>query len=69
MAAITHASVKKGAGYNLLTIAEFFAMPLKDRVALIFSQSVEFLDDHGGVIPLADALDQLAELSKTIGTK
>ena len=60
---ITHVSEQKGSGHNLMTVQQFIALPINQRIELIFAQKVQFLDDHGEVVPLAEALDYVAELA------
>jgi hypothetical protein len=59
---VTHVSVQKGAGHNLLTVAQFLALPVNERITLVFAKKVVFLDDHGNVVPLADGLAYVSSL-------
>ena len=60
---ITHVSEQKGSGHNLMTVEQFIALPVNQRIELIFAQKVQFLDDRGEVVPLADGLDYIAEMA------
>jgi hypothetical protein len=59
MRRLTNVSVRIGLGHNLLTPAEFVAIPMGERVALLMKNKVEFLDEHGKTMPVMDAVDQL----------
>jgi hypothetical protein len=59
MSRLTSITVRGSFGYNYLTPAEFAKMPLSERIQLMMSQRVEFLDENGNSIPSFDAVDQL----------
>jgi hypothetical protein len=54
---VHHISVKMGAGYNLLTVPQFMALPINERVQLVLQKKIQFLDDHGTTIPVSDGLN------------
>ena len=49
-----HVSIQKAGGWNLITAAEFFAIPLMERLKLTLEQKVQFLRD-GQIIPITEA--------------
>ncbi|MFN7970799.1 MAG: hypothetical protein U0166_00355 [Acidobacteriota bacterium] len=55
-----HLAIKKGAGYNLISIEDFFKLPLSERVSLVVNDQVQFLDDQGNQIPAPDGLRELS---------
>ncbi|MGQ0799487.1 MAG: hypothetical protein ACT4NL_05155 [Pseudomarimonas sp.] len=59
MARLTSVTVQGSFGYNYLTPAEFVKLGLSERIQLIMSQKVEFLDENGNSIPSFEAVDQL----------
>ena len=50
-----HVNIRKGAGWDLLTAAYFWKLPLKERVGLIMDKKIEFIRD-GRLIPVTEAL-------------
>ena len=54
-------AIQKAGGYNLMSKAEFLAMPLGERVSLILANKIQFLDDKGEQIPARDALRMLKD--------
>ncbi len=69
MSRLTSITVREGFGYNYLTPAEFAKLPLSERIQLMMSQRVEFLDENGNSIPSFDAVDQLPRAAAADGSK
>ena len=53
--------LKKASGYNLLTVEDYFAIPLGERVDLLLSQKIQFLNEAGDVLPLKEAIKSLRQ--------
>lgn len=61
---LTHVSVQKGVGHNLLAAAEFARLPLTERIELVLQGRAVFLDDEGKTMPAEVAIGQLATIKK-----
>jgi len=54
---VSHVSIKvSDAGHNLLTLEEFACMSFDERMKLISSKSITFLDENGQKISLLDGV-------------
>jgi hypothetical protein len=53
---VSQVSVKKAGGYNLLSVAEFLALPATERTNLILGRKIEFLGPDGSVLPMLEAV-------------
>ena len=56
---LTHVSVDKGAGHNLMTPEEFASLPISERITLMMQHKAVFLDEAGQPMPPLDAIEQL----------
>jgi hypothetical protein len=63
---LTHVSVQMGAGHNLLSVAQFLLIPLGERVELVMTRRVQFLDEHGQPIPAREAMPQLSKALQAV---
>lgn len=59
---VAHIAVKKAAGYNLISVDEFFAIALAERVRMIKAREIQFLDDEGNQMLTSSALKYLTEV-------
>ena len=50
-----HVNIRKGAGWDLVSAAYFWKLPLEERVGLIMNERIEFISD-GKVITVSEAL-------------
>ena len=53
--------VRKAAGYNLMSVNEFLALPPTERTNLILQRRIEFLDDKGEPLPTLDAVRSISQ--------
>lgn len=59
---VAHISMQKSSGHNLISVEEFFAIPLNERVRLIRERKIQFLDEEGAPILTSTALRWLTEV-------
>ena len=64
---LAQVAVDRGQGYVKLTLPEFFALPLVDRIQMILNQRMKFFDEASNQIPLTEGLKLLREGSRTAG--
>lgn len=62
---LTQVAVDRGNGYVKLSLQEFFALPLVDRIQMLLSQRMQFYDEASNPIPAAEGLKLLREGAKT----
>jgi hypothetical protein len=58
---LSQVAVDQGQGYVQMSLPEFFALPLVDRIRLILRQRMRFYDEGANLIPLNDGLRLLSE--------
>lgn len=58
---LSQVAVDLGQGYVPMSLPEFFAMPLVERIRLILRQRMRFYDESANLIPLNDGLKLLRE--------
>jgi hypothetical protein len=58
---LSQLSVDRGQGYVQMSLAEFFALPLVERIQLLLGQRLRFYDERANLIPLNDGLKLLRE--------
>lgn len=58
---LSQLAVDQGEGYVQMSLPEFFALPLVDRIRLILRQQMRFYDEQANPIPLHDGLRLLRE--------
>ena len=54
-------SVDRGDGYVEMSLPEFYALPLVDRIRLILRQQIRFYDEAANPIPLVEGLKTLRD--------
>jgi hypothetical protein len=65
---LTQVAVDRGEGYVKLTLPEFFALPLIDRIQMLLNQRMQFYDEASNQIPTAEGLKLLREGTRPAGT-
>jgi len=58
-------AIAKGDSYVTVSLQDFVAMPLDERVRLILDQQIRFYDEKGTLMPTADGLRLLRERRHT----
>ncbi|HEY7216011.1 MAG TPA: hypothetical protein VIC28_15410 [Thermoanaerobaculia bacterium] len=58
---LTQVAVDRGEGYVKLTLPEFFALPLVDRIQMLLHQRMRFYDEASNLIPISEGLKLLRE--------
>jgi hypothetical protein len=58
---LTQVAVDRGEGYIRLSLPEYFALPLVDRIQMILNQRMRFYDEAANLIPLPEGLKLLRE--------
>ena len=61
---LTQVAVDRGEGYVKLSLQEFFALPLVDRIQMLLNQRMRFYDESSNQIPLTEGLKLLREGSR-----
>jgi predicted PP-loop superfamily ATPase len=54
-------SVNRGDGFVEMSLPEFFALPLVDRIRVILRHQIRFYDEASNPIPLAEGLKLLRD--------
>jgi hypothetical protein len=54
-------SINRGEGFVEMSLPEFFALPLVDRIRVILRQQVRFYDEAANLIPLVEGLKILRD--------
>jgi hypothetical protein len=55
-------AIKRGVGFNLISVKEFLAIPMDKRIQLILEGKVQFLDATGQVISPREATKMLRDV-------
>ena len=58
---LSQVAVDLGQGYVQMSLPEYFALPLVERIRLILRQRMQFYDEGANLIPLNDGLRLLRE--------
>jgi len=58
---LSQLAINRGDGYVNMTLPEFFALPLVERIQLILRKQMRFFDESAQPIPLAEGLQMLRE--------
>lgn len=58
---LSQVAVDRGQGYVQMSLPEFFALPLVERIQLLLRQRMRFYDEGANLIPLNDGLKLLRE--------
>lgn len=58
---LSRLAIDRGQGYVAMSLPEFFALPLVERIQLILRQKMRFYDEGANLIPLHDGLKLLRE--------
>ena len=58
---LAQVAVDLGQGYIQMSLPEYFALPLVERIRLILRQQMRFYDEGANPIPLNDGLRLLRE--------
>ncbi len=58
---LSQLDIDQGQGYVPMSLPEFFALPLVERIRLILRQKMRFYDERANLIPLHDGLRLLRE--------
>lgn len=61
---LTQVAVDRGDGYVKLSLPEFFALPLVDRIQMLLGQRMRFYDEASNLIPVTEGLKLLREGSR-----
>ena len=61
---LTQVAVDRGEGYVKLSLQEFFALPLVDRIQMLLNQRMRFYDEASNLIPMTEGLKLLREGSR-----
>jgi len=56
---LTQVAIDRGDGYVKLSLPEFFALPLVDRIQMLLGQRMRFYDEASNQIPLTEGLKLL----------
>ena len=59
---LSQVAVPKGDGYVTISLQDFVAMPLDERVRLILEQQIRFYDEQGTLMSTADGLRILRKM-------
>jgi len=59
---LSQVAVAKGDGYVTISLQDFVAMPLDERVRLILEQQIRFYDEQGTLMSTADGLRILRKM-------
>ena len=62
---LTQVAVDRGDGYVKLSLPEFFALPLVERIQALLNQRVRFYDETSNPIPMMEGLKLLREGTRT----
>jgi len=54
--ALTQLAVDRGDGYVMMSLPEFFSLPLVERIRLILRQRMRFYDESSSLIPLSEGV-------------
>jgi hypothetical protein len=58
---LAQVAVDRGNGYVRLSLQEFFALPLVDRIQMLLNQRMQFYDEASNQIPMTEGLKLLRE--------
>jgi hypothetical protein len=58
---LSQLAIDRGQGYVPMSLPDFFALPLVERIQLILRQKMRFYDERANPIPLHDGLKLLRE--------
>ena len=58
---LTQVAVDRGEGYVKLSLQEFFALPLVERIQMLLNQRMRFYDEAANLIPVSEGLKLLRE--------
>lgn len=61
---LTQVAVDRGEGYVRLSLPEFFALPLVDRIQMLLNQRMRFYDEASNEVPISEGLKLLREGSR-----
>jgi hypothetical protein len=61
---LAQVAVDRGNGYVKLSLQEFFALPLVDRIQMLLSHRMQFYDEASNPIPAAEGLKLLREVTR-----
>jgi hypothetical protein len=53
---LSRLAADRGEGYVMMSLPEFFALPLVERIRLILRQRLLFYDETASLIPLAEGI-------------
>lgn len=58
---LSQVAVDRGNGYVKMTLQEYFALPLVERVQMILGQRMRFYDEGSNLLPIAEGLKLLRD--------
>jgi hypothetical protein len=58
---LSQLAIDRGQGYVQMSLPDFFALPLVERIQLLLRQKMLFYDERANPIPLHDGLRLLRE--------
>lgn len=58
---LAQVAVDRGKGYVSLSVQEYYALPLVDRIQMILNQRMRFYDEASNPIPLTEGLKLLRD--------
>ncbi len=56
---LSQVAVDRGNGYVKMSLEEYFALPLVERVQMLLGQRMRFYDEGSNLIPLSEGLKLL----------
>lgn len=58
---LSQVAVDRGEGYVNLSLEEYFALPLVDRIQMLLSQRMRFFDESSNLLSVSDGVRLLRE--------
>lgn len=65
---LSQVAVDRGEGYVSLSLEEYFALPLVDRIQMLLGQRMRFYDESSNLIPVSDGVRLLREWNRSAVT-
>ena len=70
MYTVTHVSIKvSDGGHNLITVDQFLDLPFDNRMKLLSTNSLTFLNEDGETIPLVEGVKYTVSLLRSRNQK
>lgn len=58
---LSQVAVDRGSGYIKMSLQEYFALPLVERVQMILGQRMRFYDEGSNLLPISEGLKLLRD--------